>query len=1763
MGAEVITIPRLSIEDEIGRGGRNAVYRATCEGRPVAVKVPLSEAALDGRDGSLQSRREAAYLACLQHTGLPEVLSSGEVEGRPYLVMELVQGPTLAKVLAERGPIGEEEIRGIAVSLGRTLSEVHRRGFVHRDIKPGNILLCDSGEIKLLDFGFATRALEDQEQVAGTFLYSAPEQTGMLKRPLDGRSDLYSLGVVLYECAAGSPPFRSHDAAELIRRHAVEAPEALSIRSPQLSEATAAVIEKLLSKDPDDRYRSGEALLRALERQTDAQASTAEPAPELPGREAELAEIDSIWREVQQGRGRVVLIEGEAGSGKSLFLEHVLGQAGRQGAPVLYGRNSEADRAPFSALREAIEGFLEEVSLRPTAKRAQAEEQIRIAAGDYAPLLRRFSPCVDALLPDAPPLETSEAPGQFYDAIAAFVAGLAEAAGGAVLAVDDVGLLDDASAQVLRRVAARIEHVPILLLAAAREAGGRQTPTDVFGLDPGDECVRAVRLPAFDEQGVRRLVSLHLGDRPVPDALIRRLVSRSQGSPLAVVEHLRATLDAGLLVPSWDGWQVDEEGLERLDLPDSVLELASARLEGIGKKSREVLRLTAVVGMGYRVEELFAVCEATEEQVGAALNEGVSRQLVEPAGNGGYRFVHARVRDALLAELREEELPGIHQSIAESLDRLGRTDRVYELAHHYWMGRREKNPMRVVETSREAGWKAADAYAYAQAHGYLLQAALMREEMGLAPDTEIEEKLGDLCEVLGRIDDGLEHLRTALSATSDAVARGRIRAKIGWLHVTVFKPGEALQEVEQALAELGHSYPAGALRQVLSALGHWIRGLVAVHLRVVSRLPDVRDRELYAVLEKLMIVAGYVGFFESDTMLLLQTTMRFFDYAHRTGDTRSLARAYSDYSNVLASVGMGKTAEKYNQRAIELASQRLDRTAMGFCLHMQSFARQFSGRPLDAETLELRCVREYEQWLDSWTFAGASAHLIWSFFMRGKVREAYAWIVRILENGRIVQAGTKHISGASLASPSCAILGRRAEAAQYLSDWSDTAAAHPEGRFFRMQYVVDLLLYNLETDNPGRALDDAIEVVDEMHLSPGSVPVMNKTYYLLRCYARLAQARASDGEERERRVRQLEGALKELAAAGNHPLIGVHRLITGAGLLALRRNPKRALRLLDRAEREALRWDNAWALFETSRQRAFIHSEAGNETACLREALFAMSIARRHGWTSRAQQIRAAFPVEEVSESSHHSSLASSGGSNIHLKRYLDALLQVSLASSQVLDPQKQACATLDELVRLLAAERAFLFVPGEDGSPVPAAARDSSGHDIEDLQSASYTIVRAVMTQKEAVVISGLEDQANLGSESIVVQGLRSIMAAPLLLQERLVGVVYLDSRIARGIFSQDDVKILLALANHIAIGLETARAAQLQVRFEAETQKRELSEMLRDASTALTSTLDLPQILRHFLEALSRIAAFDQALVFQPAGDGELELAAVWREADHISVGERVDATLPVLARIARSNGVLRCDDRQALAVCHAERLFPQAVTLVGIPLPVKDELVGMLLLGSERADVFTTEAIDLVLTLCGQAAVAIQNAHLFGEIQRLATKDDLTQLYNRRFFFEMGNQEFARARRYSKPLAAILFDVDHFKTFNDTWGHAMGDEVLRRIAGISRQSIRETDIIARYGGEEFVLLLPESDLSAGMKLAERIRTAIAGLRVPVGNDELQVTVSLGVAERTEDTESLQDMLHRADMALYDAKANGRDRVEAADQPVRLQGVERPAAG
>lgn len=178
--------------------------------------------------------------------------------------------------------------------------------------------------------------------------------------------------------------------------------------------------------------------------------------------------------------------------------------------------------------------------------------------------------------------------------------------------------------------------------------------------------------------------------------------------------------------------------------------------------------------------------------------------------------------------------------------------------------------------------------------------------------------------------------------------------------------------------------------------------------------------------------------------------------------------------------------------------------------------------------------------------------------------------------------------------------------------------------------------------------------------------------------------------------------------------------------------------------------------------------------------------------------------------------------------------------------------------------------------------------------------------------------------------------------------------------------------------------------------------------------------------------------------------------------------------------------------------------------------------------------------------QANEELRNANQI--LERLAASDSLTELANRRSFFESATAEVQRAQRYGHPLSLQMLDIDHFKSINDHFGHAAGDEVLRKLASVLRDNLRHNDLAARIGGEEFVVLLPETQLEDAAQHAERLRMAIAALRFPFDQSEHRMTVSIGVAALDTGELSPDPMLMRADRGLYRAKADGRNRVRVA---------------
>ena len=219
--------------------------------------------------------------------------------------------------------------------------------------------------------------------------------------------------------------------------------------------------------------------------------------------------------------------------------------------------------------------------------------------------------------------------------------------------------------------------------------------------------------------------------------------------------------------------------------------------------------------------------------------------------------------------------------------------------------------------------------------------------------------------------------------------------------------------------------------------------------------------------------------------------------------------------------------------------------------------------------------------------------------------------------------------------------------------------------------------------------------------------------------------------------------------------------------------------------------------------------------------------------------------------------------------------------------------------------------------------------------------------------------------------------------------------------------------------------------------------------------------------------------------------------------------------------------------------------------IPMRVYNETIGVINVTNKKGDIgFVPEDIQMLSAVADQAAVSISKAQLW----EMAVNDSLTGLHVRRYFMVRFQEEVSRTERYDKTLSVVMADLDYFKAVNDTFGHTAGDKVLKAVGEYLHSSIRDVDCVGRYGGEEFILLLPETEKAAAQRLAERLRKGIAVL--DLGNLP-KVTISMGIATFPEDGKNADELLLKADAALYEAKNKGRNRVVGYTEDIPLPEV------
>lgn len=388
----------------------------------------------------------------------------------------------------------------------------------------------------------------------------------------------------------------------------------------------------------------------------------------------------------------------------------------------------------------------------------------------------------------------------------------------------------------------------------------------------------------------------------------------------------------------------------------------------------------------------------------------------------------------------------------------------------------------------------------------------------------------------------------------------------------------------------------------------------------------------------------------------------------------------------------------------------------------------------------------------------------------------------------------------------------------------------------------------------------------------------------------------------------------------------------------------------------------------------------------------------------------------------------------------------------------------------------------------------------------------------------------------------IRAWMGVPMVIHDRVIGLLTLDAG-DEVRFTQRQVRLVSAFADQVAIALENARLYQRAL------QSADRLATLYTAGQEIAASLIPADVYDAVRRAVTRLIPYDLMLLgrFNAEKSAYESLYYATPEKQRLLHDEPLASESELVERLlaGKSMRTGQLDPTTVERIVGGAQQGSQVRSMLAVPQLIGGRVIGLMAVYSHKPQTYSSDDERLLELLASQAAVAIDNAHLFREAQEMAFTDPLTGLFNRRHFFTMARNEFTRSQRYARPLALLMIDIDRFKDFNDRYGHFTGDQVLAGLAQRFRDSLRAVDLIGRYGGEEFIVMLPETGGQQAIEVAERLRRRVEAFAIETGKGPLSVTVSLGVAVYTPDCDRLETLIDQADRALYEAKNTGRNQV------------------
>jgi PAS domain S-box-containing protein len=1450
--------------DPLREGADFTLYR----GRELGDQAPIFGVAVATGNQSPESLRrlehEFALASELDAAWAAQPLALTLHQGRAVLILKDPGGEPLDLIIEQHGhPIDLTLFLRISIGLATALEQVHRQGLIHKDIKPANALVDDAGRVWFTGFGIASRFLRERltpapaEIIAGTLAYMSPEQTGRMNRSMDARSDLYSLGVTLYQLLTGVLPFAAADPLEWVHCHIARQPVAPADRS-SFPEPVSAIIMRLLAKNAEERYQTAAGLNADLRRCLSEWRSHGriDPFPlgaedsldrlliseKLYGREREVDTLLGAFdRVVEQGAAEMVLVSGYSGVGKSSVVNEMHKVLAPTRGLFAAGKFDQYMRdVPYATLAQAFRMLVRQILVKSEAEVDHWRRAFLQALGPNGQLIVNLIPELEFIIGEQPlvaELPPQEARGRFHLVFRRFLGTFARPEHPLALFLDDLQWLDTATLELVESLITDPYVRHVLLIGAYRDnevSTAHPLMRMVATIREARVTIQEIVLPSLRLGDVDRLVADALRCEPNSSALLAQHVhDKTGGNPFFAIQFLTSLAEEGMLRLDRDagGWIWDLGRIRAKGYSGNVAELVAGKIQRLSGATQVALRQLACLGNVAKIATLSLVCDQSEEEIHAVLLEAV-RSGFALGIEGSYTFLHDRIQEAAYALIPESERAEVHLRIgrlllAKTLPE-ARDEIIFEIVSQF---NRSTNLVtlpderaQIAQLNLTAGRRAKHAAAYSSALTYFVSGrALLAEDCWirqypLAFEFELQRAE---CEFLtGAFVNSEERLSMLASRAADPVDQSAVTCLRVDLYTVLIRPDRAIEIGLEYLSQVGFELsPHPTDDQVRQERERIWRRLKTRRIEDLIDLPLMNDagrRATIDVLNKLMLSALY-----GDHRLLQLLIAHMVNFSIEHGNSAASCVGYVWLGRVLASdLEDYATALRFGQLSLDLVDKRgLDtfRARVYFIfgagisswLQHLRYGRAFLSRALDEankigdlpyvgyclSNIVGNLLASGEPLLD--TDRAATEGLDVAYKTGSGIAAAYILgQLRLIRSLRGLPCNFRFID----IEDSVERFERR------LDNDANLSLAAKMYWCRRMQALVF-------EENYASALEAAARSKDLIWL-PGP-NIERAEYHFYAALARAGTVGTVDSARTEQAIEHLEALrahCQQLQVwAENCPENFESRAaLVGAELARLEGRELEAERLYAQA-------------IEAARVNGFINNEA---LACETAARFyaarsfvdiaemylvrARDSYKRWGADGKLRQLEARHPELAMADAI--------GGRRKSLSPDEQLDFAAVVKASQALSSEMRLPRLIERLMRIAlehaGAERGLLILI-RDGQPqVEAQATTSLGKiEVEvRLESAApaelpKSILHYVMrTQKRVLLDDAWSDHVYSTDDYVRLKRSRSVLCLPIVKQAKLVGALYLENNLTPGAFTPDRVTVLELLASQGAISLENA---------------------------------------------------------------------------------------------------------------------------------------------------------------------------------------------------------------------------------------------------------------------------------------------------------------------------------------------------------------------